>query len=271
MPLSHLEGREYHASLSVTEAAVRAFVETTTDDGRRWVHHAPPSFAAAALFAVAPDFLFDEAVGAYSSMLIHADQTFEFHSPIEVGMDLEVAAHVDRVRMRGDVGWVTFLASASAAGTKVLDSSSLFLMSATAPPATSSPRPEPGPNARRAVDTPGGLTLRKSASRADLIRYAAVTGDFNPLHWDHQSAVAAGFPGVVVHGLLAAAWATQVVPPRTNTVMPVKSVRHRFAHPVLPDTQLTVTGGVPEDGRMTVTITSEDADDPAVTATIELE
>jgi len=271
MPLSHLEGREYEAELSITEQAIRNFVNATSDDGRRWVHHAPPSFAAAALFAVAPEFLFDEAVGAYSTMLIHADQLFEFHSPFEVGMELDITARVERVRMRSDVAWVTFAAAVAAGGESVVDSSSVFLMSATSPPAVSDPRPEPGPHARRRVDRPGGLIIRKSASRSDLVRYAAASRDFNPLHWDHDSAVTAGLPGVVVHGLLTAAWATQVIPPGPNAVMPVKSVRYRFSQPVLPNDQLVIAGSVPEDGKMQVTVTTEGAKNPAVTGSFELE
>lgn len=271
MPLSHLEGREYHAELSITEQGIRAFVDATTDNHRRWVHNAPPSFAAAVLFSVAPRFLFDEAVGDYSNMLIHADQQFTFHSPFEVGMDMEIVGRVERVRMRSEVGWVTFSASVTAAGEKVLDSSSVFLMSATAPPSANDPRPEPGPHARKKVERPGGLVLKKSASRADLVRYAAASSDFNPLHWDHQSAVTAGLPGVVVHGLLTAAWATQVIPPGPNGVMPVKSVRYRFSQPVLPDVQLVVAGAVPEDGTMQVTVTPEGTKNPAVTGTFELE
>ena len=38
--------------------------------------------------------------------------------------------------------------------------------------------------------------------QADLIRYAAASGDFNPIHYDRQTAIAAGLPGVVVHGML---------------------------------------------------------------------
>ncbi|NIP92489.1 MAG: hypothetical protein GWO24_03050, partial [Akkermansiaceae bacterium] len=51
--------------------------------------------------------------------------------------------------------------------------------------------------------------LLKSASRADLVRYAGITRDFNPIHWDHEAAVEAGLPGVIVHGLLMASWVTQ--------------------------------------------------------------
>jgi acyl dehydratase len=37
---------------------------------------------------------------------------------------------------------------------------------------------------------------------ADLRRYAAASGDLNPIHTDEQAAIAAGLPGVVVMGML---------------------------------------------------------------------
>lgn len=39
-------------------------------------------------------------------------------------------------------------------------------------------------------------------SRGDLVNYAGVSGDSNPIHFSEQVAVAAGLPGVVAHGLL---------------------------------------------------------------------
>ncbi|MEV4124072.1 fused (3R)-hydroxyacyl-ACP dehydratase subunits HadA/HadB [Nocardia sp. NPDC049707] len=39
-------------------------------------------------------------------------------------------------------------------------------------------------------------------SLGDLVNYAGVSGDSNPIHFSEQVAVAAGLPGVVAHGLL---------------------------------------------------------------------
>ena len=34
-------------------------------------------------------------------------------------------------------------------------------------------------------------------TRADLIRYAGASGDFNPIHWNQRFAEAVGLPGVI--------------------------------------------------------------------------
>jgi len=39
-------------------------------------------------------------------------------------------------------------------------------------------------------------------SRGDLVNYAGVAGDANPIHWDEQIAKLAGLPDVIAHGML---------------------------------------------------------------------
>ena len=71
------------------------------------------------------------------------------------------------------------------------------------------------------------------ASRADLIRYAGATRDWNPIHWDHRSAVAAGLPGIVVHGLLQSAWILRSVVTGLEGTAPLASARFRYRAPLL--------------------------------------
>ena len=39
-------------------------------------------------------------------------------------------------------------------------------------------------------------------SRGDLVNYAGVAGDANPIHWDEGIAKLAGLPDVIAHGML---------------------------------------------------------------------
>jgi acyl dehydratase len=41
--------------------------------------------------------------------------------------------------------------------------------------------------------------------RADLVRYAGASGDFNPIHWNERIATEVGLPGVIAHGMLTMA------------------------------------------------------------------
>ena len=48
-------------------------------------------------------------------------------------------------------------------------------------------------------------------TRADLIRYAGASGDFNPIHWNDRFATEVGLPGVIAHGMLTMGAAVQLV------------------------------------------------------------
>ncbi|MDR7294129.1 MaoC family dehydratase [Pseudoglutamicibacter albus] len=48
-------------------------------------------------------------------------------------------------------------------------------------------------------------------TRADLVRYAGASGDFNPIHWNDRFATEVGLPGVIAHGMLTMGAAVQLV------------------------------------------------------------
>jgi acyl dehydratase len=53
------------------------------------------------------------------------------------------------------------------------------------------------------VEVGGSLPERaRMISRDDIRAYADASGDHNPLHLDDAAARAAGFPGVIAHGML---------------------------------------------------------------------
>jgi acyl dehydratase len=46
------------------------------------------------------------------------------------------------------------------------------------------------------------LARHMRLSRGDLVNYAGVAGDANPIHWDEDIAKLAGLPDVIAHGML---------------------------------------------------------------------
>jgi acyl dehydratase len=54
-------------------------------------------------------------------------------------------------------------------------------------------------------------TLVKNATTRQLVQYAGASGDFYEIHYDQEFARGVGLPGVILHGLLKAAWLAQVV------------------------------------------------------------
>jgi acyl dehydratase len=87
-------------------------------------------------------------------------------------------------------------------------------------------------------------------ARADLVRYAGASGDFNPIHWNERVATSVGLPNVIAHGMYTMAVAIRVVTDWTGDPGCVVEYGVRFTRPVVvPDADgalLRVTGTVRE-------------------------
>ena len=246
-----MEGRTYGPyPLRVCAEKVSDFVAVTSDVPDRWREVAPPGWAASALFVVAPWLLGDPDLGPAGSSVIHGEQRFEWFRPIPIESDLKVTGNVSRVRERGGVFFTTFEFEAGDASGALLGGTSTFLMSGSAAPGGATMTGEqPPPAARGENDSLAGHDvdfprLRRSASRSDLVRYAGSTGDWNPIHWDHLSAVTAGLPTVVVHGLLQAAWLLSAGSVLSDHPAPIAHARFRFRAPLIAGSEALVTGDV---------------------------
>jgi acyl dehydratase len=78
-------------------------------------------------------------------------------------------------------------------------------------------------------------------SRADLVRYAGASGDFNPIHWSDRTASGVGLPGVIAHGMLTMATAVRLVTDWVGDPGAVTEYGVRFANPV-PVDEITGAG-----------------------------
>jgi acyl dehydratase len=87
-------------------------------------------------------------------------------------------------------------------------------------------------------------------TRADLVRYAGASGDFNPIHWNDEVARAVGLPGVIAHGMYSMAVATRMVTAWVGDPAAIKRLKVRFSAMIEPGQTLTTKGEVAEvDGR----------------------
>ena len=112
-------------------------------------------------------------------------------------------------------------------------------------------------------------------SRADLVRYAGASGDYNTIHWNERFAKEVGLPNVIAHGMLTMALAVGPITQWAGNPGAVIDYRTRFTKPVVvpdaengspeqPTAELAVTatvGAVDEDNgtvRLDVNVTAED-------------
>jgi len=110
-------------------------------------------------------------------------------------------------------------------------------------------------------------TQRFPIQRADLVRYAGASGDFNIIHWNERVAKEVGLPNVIAHGMFTMAEAGRVVTDWAGDPGAVVEYGVRFSKPVpVPDddkgAMVEVGGRVAEklDGRrarVEITATSD--------------
>ena len=69
-------------------------------------------------------------------------------------------------------------------------------------------------------------------TRADLVKYAGASGDFNPIHWNERFAREVELPGVIAHGMFTMGAAVQLVTDWIGDPGAVVSYGTRFTKPV---------------------------------------
>lgn len=101
-------------------------------------------------------------------------------------------------------------------------------------------------------------------TRADLVKYAGASRDFNPIHWSDRIATGVGLPGVICHGMLTMALVGRAVVGWAGRADAVLDYSVRFTRPVVvPDddegTEVAVSAlvkSVNEDGTAQLDMTA---------------
>ncbi len=101
--------------------------------------------------------------------------------------------------------------------------------------------------------------VRIRVTRADLVRYAGASTDFNPIHYSDRAAATLGLPGVLAHGMWTMGVALRVVTDWVGDPSRIRSYSVRFTKPVVvPDddegAEVVVTGTVTAATDSTATI-----------------
>lgn len=118
------------------------------------------------------------------------------------------------------------------------------------------------------VDTVKGDTLpplvKPPVTQEQLQRYAAASGDYNPIHLDEEAARRVGLDGVIAHGMLSMAFLGQFVNQQIADVPDafLADLHVRFSSMVRLGDTLTCSGTVQErthttDGREIVSISCQ--------------
>ena len=101
-------------------------------------------------------------------------------------------------------------------------------------PAFAPPEVPPG------VGKPPAGTVAIAVDRDHPVRYAAASGDNNPIHLDAAYARNAGFPGPITHGMCTLALAANALEERHPGLTRSSALSIEFTRPVFPGDRLTV-------------------------------
>ena len=88
-------------------------------------------------------------------------------------------------------------------------------------------------------------TIDKKVTQEQIEAYAEASGDFNPIHVDHEFAAGSHFGGTVAHGMMVAAFVSEMMTVAFGTDwLRSGKLKLRFRAPVLPGDTVTAFGTV---------------------------
>jgi acyl dehydratase len=154
---------------------------------------------------------------------VHVENVVTAHRPLRVGEVLDLTVAVDPPRPHAKGVLLDFRTSAMAGDGLVWESTSTYLRrGATTPPG------EPDPGLDLPAAPTGALEWRLPGDLGR--RYAAVSGDLNPIHLHPLTARALGFPRQIAHGMWSLARCVAALENRLPDAVTVEAV---FRRPVL--------------------------------------
>ena len=88
-------------------------------------------------------------------------------------------------------------------------------------------------------------TVQKLVTQDQIEKYAEASGDFNPIHVDHEFAATSQFGGTIAHGMMIAASISEMMTLAFSEEWPRSGrLKIRFRTPVYPDETINTFGQI---------------------------
>lgn len=203
---------------------------------------APPLFASRILKGVVEEVLLHPRLGMNVLRMVHAEQSLHFIKPLTIGMEVIPKVRIARIR-EVSTGEILDLEVALASGSERVVEGTLYmfmrawgLKARRHRPAT--PKAADGPREGADYQTVTQFMITPDQPH----RYAAASGDYNPIHRNRVIARLAGFKGPIAHGLcvLAVTGARLVAHYADGDPARLVKLGARFSAPVYPGEMLTL-------------------------------
>ncbi|MGC1678592.1 MAG: MaoC/PaaZ C-terminal domain-containing protein [Candidatus Binataceae bacterium] len=275
MPLNKAcVGRQYPPIASdVTADAIGAYARAYNEDNPAFFDAsrpggivAPPMFGVVVTWNSVMGAVTDSEVGADLLRLVHGEQDMRFLAPIRPGDKITSRAKIISIETRpsGETMAVELSAKNQTGAPVQRIVFGVFIRGGGRRAALAQ---------ARAVEVERGEPLFSAAQKIDpdqTVRYAAASGDHNPIHVDENIARMAGLPGIIVHGLCTMAFTSKVAIDKLCGGDParLKRLAVRFSRPVRPGETITTKiwrdDEGEHDGRATFVFETFNANNQAV-------
>lgn len=232
-----LAGKVYPPfTYEVTADAIRKYARATNDLNPTVNSDsavAPPAFPCVMGIDQLNQVMYDPELEVDMAMLVHARQEHRLFGPIKAGDRLQVSTRLDEVDL-ADTGH-TFTVASSITNEKselVAEARSQMFIRRTGTVKAAARKMQPGETLFEAEE---------QVAEDQAVRYAEASGDRNPIHLDPAAGKAAGFPGVILHGMCTMAFAAKALVDNLAEGDPtrVRLLRVEFSRPVFPGQTLT--------------------------------
>ncbi len=253
MPLNFdLAGKRYPAATTtITSEQIAAYADASGDPHPQ--HQPGEGQVASAIFPVVPAFALlgaatmDPELGIDNPlMIVHGEQRFRYHRPIRPGDELTLQPVLESVNDKGKhATFVTRVDMTDAAGDLVNEQWATILVRGGGSGASRAKD-----ESAKASEPPSGQQFTQTVPVDMPQRYAAASGDHNPIHLDDAVAQAVGLPGVINHGLgtLSLVTGGLVAELCGGDVTRLEELACRFTAMVSPGDELTTTVTAGGDG-----------------------
>jgi acyl dehydratase len=249
MPLNRAcLGKSYPPiTTEVTRDALQGYARACNDDNPRYFDGtsangiiAPPMFAVVVTWLSVITAMTDPELQADLLRLLHSAQDMEFLAPIRPGDAITSTGRIASIEahQNGESMALELEAHNGSGETVNRTVFTIFIRGRRAPGSLA--------EAKGADAGVRGVPMIAAEQTIDLdqtTRYAAASGDLNPIHVDANVAKMAGLPGIIVHGLCTMAFTAKVMVDRLCDGDPVrlKRLAVRFSRPVFPGDTITTS------------------------------
>jgi acyl dehydratase len=230
----------------VTKERIVAYAEATNDDIPQHAagEFAPPVFAIVPAFGVAAQPTTTVIPPELLMMVLHGEQDFHFHRPIEPGMKLQTRAAAIGVHPRSSgVTVVVKSETKTDSGEPVVDQYMTSFVRGASGVESQGEEAPPHSFPEELRESEPEAVVVQTFDEDQTFRYSEASGDPMPIHLDDDLAKAMGLPGIIIHGLCTMAFTSRAV---IQTACPedpsrLRRLAVRFSKPVQPKQSITTT------------------------------